>query len=253
MKVTPIPAFRDNYIWVLHDEHVAVLVDPGEAAPILAWLQQRQVRPLAILATHHHRDHVGGIEELLRYYPMPVYGPAQEAIPGKSHPLAGGEHLVFQELSLELEVLATPGHTLGHIGFHGEGALFCGDALFSCGCGRVFEGTPEQMHASLSRLGSLPPETRIYCAHEYTLPNIAFAQEVEPDNRALQQRRRQSRELRRAGLPTLPVSLAEEREYNPFLRSDHPDVITAASRYAGRPLPPGAAVFATIRAWKDAE
>ncbi|PIV88017.1 MAG: hydroxyacylglutathione hydrolase [Hydrogenophilales bacterium CG17_big_fil_post_rev_8_21_14_2_50_63_12] len=251
MKVTAISAFRDNYVWAIHDDRSAILVDPGEAAPILAWLETQQLHPVAILVTHHHADHVGGIREITARQAIPVYAPGNEAIFGRTHPLLGGETVVIAELGLAFQVLATPGHTLGHLGYFGHGALFCGDTLFSCGCGRLFEGTPAQMHASLSRIKALPADTLIYCAHEYTRANLDFALAVEPDNPALHKRLEEVRELRGQGKPTLPVSLSTELACNPFLRCDEPSVAAAAARHANHPIQPGLATFATLRAWKD--
>ncbi len=252
MKITAIPAFRDNYVWAIHDDHAAILVDPGEAAPILAWLEDRHIVPSALLVTHHHADHTGGIAALRARYPIPVYAPARESIPGTTHPLQGGETLVFPVPGLEFSVLDTPGHTRGHLCYVGQGALFCGDTLFSCGCGRLFEGTPAQMYDALRRIRALPQDTRICCAHEYTLENLDFAQLVEPDNPALKQRRDEVNELRRLGTPSLPVSLATEITTNPFLRFDQPAVVVAASQHAKYPLEPGLAAFAELRAWRDA-
>ncbi len=251
MKITAIPAFRDNYVWAIHDDHAAILVDPGEAAPILAWLAARNIIPSALLVTHHHADHTGGIAALCARYPVPVYAPAVEFIPGTTHPLQGGETLAFPELGVEFTVLATPGHTRGHLCYHGQGTLFCGDTLFSCGCGRLFEGTPAQMHAALDRIRALPPDTQVCCAHEYTLENLDFALAVEPDNPALQQRLAEVKELRACGTPTLPVSLATEISTNPFLRFDQAAVVVAASQHAKRPVQPGLAAFTVLRAWRD--
>ncbi|MDD5388848.1 MAG: hydroxyacylglutathione hydrolase [Gallionellaceae bacterium] len=251
MKVTAIPAFRDNYVWAIHDDHSVILVDPGEAAPILAWLERWQRHPVAILVTHHHADHVGGIREITARYDIPVYGPGNETIPGGTHPLLGGETVQINELGLAFQVLATPGHTLGHLCYVGHGALFCGDTLFSCGCGRLFEGTPTQMHASLSRIKALPAETQVYCAHEYTLENIDFALAVEPNNTALQTRLATVRNLRGQGIPSLPVSLSTEIATNPFLRFDQTSVAVAAAQHAGHPVQPGLATFTTLRAWRD--
>ena len=251
MKVTAIPTFRDNYVWAIHDDQSAILVDPGEAAPILTWLAARHLHPVAILVTHHHADHVGGIRELLARHAIPVYAPGNEAIPGRTHPLLGGENVAIAELGLDFQVIATPGHTLGHLCYFGQGALFCGDTLFSCGCGRLFEGTPAQMHASLGRIRALPPDTLIYCAHEYTLDNLAFALAVEPENPALQERLAEVRDLRAQEKASLPVSLGREIATNPFLRYDVPGVVVAAAQHAGRPIMPGLATFAALRAWKD--
>ncbi|MBU1666242.1 MAG: hydroxyacylglutathione hydrolase [Gammaproteobacteria bacterium] len=251
MKVTAIPAFRDNYVWAIHDDHSVILVDPGEAAPILAWLERWQRHPVAILVTHHHADHVGGIREITARYAIPVYGPGNEAIPGRTHPLLGGETVQISELGLTFQVLATPGHTLGHLCYVGHGALFCGDTLFSCGCGRLFEGTPAQMHASLNRIKALPAETLVYCAHEYTLENLAFALKVEPNNPALQTRLMEVRSLLSQEKPTLPVSLSREIATNPFLRFDQSSVAVAAAQHAGHPAQPGLVTFTTVRAWRD--
>ena len=251
MKVTAIPAFRGNYVWAIHDDHSAILVDPGEAAPILAWLEARQLHPVAILVTHHHADHVGGIREITARHAIPVYAPANEAIPGRTQPLRGEETIRIPELGLAFTVLATPGHTLGHLCYFGHGDLFCGDTLFSCGCGRLFEGTPAQMHASLSRIKALPADTLIYCAHEYTLDNLDFALTVEPGNPDLHKRLAEVREMRHQGKPSLPVSLSTEIATNPFLRFDEPGVTDAAARHSGHPVQPGLATFATVRAWKD--
>lgn len=249
--VEAIPILRDNYVWAIHDGKVAALVDPGESAPILTWLARRGITLVAILATHHHADHIGGIPELLSRYPVPVFGPTRGASP--SRPVVDGETLELPGLGWRLAVMDTPGHTLDHVCYVGHGHLFCGDTLFSCGCGRLFEGTPAEMHASLSRLASLPGETLVHCAHEYTLANIAFAREVEPDNLALRARHDEALKLRKAGKPTLPVSLATERATNPFLRCDRENVRVAASRHTGSPVPAGVQTFATVRAWKDEE
>lgn len=250
IEVAAIPTLRDNYVWALHDGSHAVLVDPGESAPIVTWLGSRGLRPTAILITHHHADHVGGIAGLLARHPLPVFGPTRGAAPSRVP--ADGETLVLPGLDLRMTVIATPGHTLDHLCYVGDGRLFSGDTLFSCGCGRLFEGSPEMMHASLERLAALPGDTLVYCAHEYTLANLAFALEVEPDNTALHARRRDALALRRAGHPTLPVSLASERETNPFLRCNEENVRAAAARYTGSPVRAGVQTFAAIRAWKDA-
>jgi hydroxyacylglutathione hydrolase len=251
MKVTAIPAFRDNYVWAIHDDQSAIVVDPGEAAPILTWLETRNIRPVAILVTHHHADHIGGIQKITARHAMPVYAPALEEIPGRTHPLLGDEIVAISELGLAFQVLATPGHTLDHLCYFGHASLFCGDTLFSCGCGRLFEGTPAQMHASLARIKALPADTLVYCAHEYTLENIDFALAVEPDNPALYERLVAVRELRGQGKPSLPVSLITEIATNPFLRCDEPSVAVAAAQHARYPVQPGLVTFATLRAWKD--
>lgn len=253
MKLAALPAFSDNYIWILHDGHQAVVVDPGEAGPVTKALDAEGLALAGILVTHHHADHVGGIEGLRERLQGPVYGPAHERIPTPYVPLQGGEHC--ERLGLRFEVIDVPGHTAGHIAYFlanldGAPVLFCGDTLFSAGCGRLFEGTPEQMHTSLSRLSSLPGNTRVCCAHEYTLSNLRFASAVEPGNVALDDYQAWCDSRRRNGQPTLPSSVARELEVNPFLRCDVPAVIRAA-RTHGAADDSGPAVFAALRQWKN--
>jgi hydroxyacylglutathione hydrolase len=250
IQVEPIPAFRDNYIWALHDRQAVVFVDPGDAAPILAWLGQRRLKPAAILVTHRHSDHIGGVPELVRAYPMPVYGP-EEALPVVDHLLSGGESLTLPGIEIEMRVIAVPGHTLGHLAYHGQGMLFCGDTLFSCGCGRVFEGTPAMMHASLDRLAGLQDDTRVYCAHEYTLANLAFARHVEPDNPHLLVWQAEATRLRQAGKPTLPTRLADERRHNPFLRCADPVFRKQLEESFSEALPYPVSAFALLREVKN--
>ena len=214
----PIAIFNDNYIWVMHNQQHAIIVDPGDAQVVIAFLQAQALQPVAILITHHHHDHVGGITALVDNYSIPVYGPAQENIPHRTHPLIEGDTLYIAELDVSFNVLDTPGHTAGHIVYYGADSLFCGDTLFGCGCGRLFEGTPAQMLNSLNKLAQLPPATAIYCAHEYTLNNIAFALTIEPENPALHQRLKHDQALRHQHLPTLPSTIAIEQATNPFLR-----------------------------------
>lgn len=256
LTVFPVPAFQDNYLWVVDNGKDAVVVDPGDAAPVLAYLESRGLTLRAILVTHKHADHIGGVGTLLEHFDVPVHGPAHEAIACVDRPHGGGEAVHIASPAVTLEVIDVPGHTSGHIAYFlatGAGAprLFCGDTLFSCGCGRLFEGTPAQMLASLDALAALPPATLVHCAHEYTLSNIRFALAVDPDNAALVAWHRQATALRDAGRPTLPTTLAQERETNPFLRSDAPAVIAAAQAHAGHATPSREAVFATVRRWKD--
>jgi hydroxyacylglutathione hydrolase len=248
--IIPIPAFADNYVWLLRDGDRAVAVDPGAAAPVLAYAQREGVAIAAILATHHHRDHVGGIPELLARWPVPVYGPAGETIPGCTHPVAEGDPVVIPGIAT-LAVLDIPGHTAGHVAFHGDGRVFCGDTLFAAGCGRLFEGTPAQMLASLAKLAALPEGTQVFCGHEYTMANLRFALAVEPASAALRARQAREQAKRDRGLPTLPSTIAEERATNPFLRVREPAVQAAVERHAGRPLASAVAVFAELRAWKN--
>ncbi|OIP10714.1 MAG: hydroxyacylglutathione hydrolase [Rhodocyclales bacterium CG17_big_fil_post_rev_8_21_14_2_50_68_7] len=251
MEIVPIRAFRDNYIWAIHEGGRAVVVDPGEAAPVAAHLAEQRLELDAILVTHHHPDHVGGIAALASRDALCVYGPAAESIPGVTRPVAAPQTVRLPGIGIELAVLDVPGHTRGHVAYYGANLLFCGDTLFGCGCGRLFEGSAEQMWRSLGRLASLPGETYVFSAHEYTQANIGFALEVEPGNAALRRRDEEVRRRRAALLPTLPSSIAEECATNPFLRCAQPEVIRAASRFRGRPLADPAEVFAALRAWKD--
>lgn len=252
LHLEPIPSFEDNYIWAVHDGTSAALVDPGEAGPVLDWLQRRRLEPVALLLTHHHGDHCGGVAELLARQRLDVFGPDRDQIAGVDHPLVDGDLCRIPALGLEFAVLGIPGHTLGHLAYHGHGWLFCGDALFSCGCGKVFEGTPAMLHASLQRLGQLPADTLVCCAHEYTLANLRFALAIDPDNPRLLGWREQAARLRREGRPTLPVTLADELGRNPFLRCHAPGVRRGVEAMAGRPSAPDAAtLFADLRQLKN--
>ncbi|RTL34407.1 MAG: hydroxyacylglutathione hydrolase [Rhodocyclaceae bacterium] len=251
MQIIPLPAFRDNYIWVLRTESHAVVVDPGDAEPVLRYLADEGLSLEAVLVTHHHSDHVGGLSALLAASPVPVYGPARENIAGISHPVAEGGEVRLPGIDACFKVLDIPGHTAGHVGYYGEGTLLCGDTLFAAGCGRLFEGTPAQMYASLNKLAALPGDTRVYCTHEYTLSNLAFAAAVEPDNTAVAERIAASEALRAADQPTVPFLLAGEFDTNPFLRSDAPAVIRQAEAQAGHALTTPVEVFAAIREWKN--
>ena len=253
MQVRPIPAFKDNYIWLAGqaDSHSVAIVDPGDARPVLDTLQRDALTPCAILITHHHHDHVDGVRELLRHFTVPVYGPARESIPALTHPLHEGDSVVLEAAGIRLQVLDVPGHTRGAIAYYDNNSLFCGDTLFTAGCGYLFEGTATQMYHALSKLAALPPETQVYCGHEYTADNLAFARVVEPDNPDILSRSRDVARLRAQDLPTVPATLAMELRTNPFLRCHIPAVAVAAAGYAGRRLPETAEVFAVIRAWKD--
>lgn len=254
LQVSPISAFKDNYIWLIHTavNHQCVVVDPGDATPVRQHLQEYNLALSAVLITHHHHDHSGGISELLRHYPhIPVYGPAAEDIAGVTHPVNETQQVSIPALNLQLQVLDIPGHTRGHIAFAGHELVFCGDTLFAAGCGRLFEGTAAQMVASLAKLSALSDTTEIYCGHEYTLSNLKFAQAVEPQNTDIAQRLAQAQKLRQQNLVTLPSSIAFEKKTNPFLRCDIPAVKVAAQTYAKRPLATKTDVFSTLREWKN--
>ena len=255
-EVRAVPAFRDNYIWMLcgagngEARRPVAIVDPGDAEPVLQALTDQDLAPVAILITHHHADHIGGVQQLLAHFAVPVYGPAHEAIPAIVYPLREGDRVEIPGLP-RLRVLDVPGHTAGHIAYIGEHLLLCGDTLFAGGCGRLFEGTAEQLYSSLQKIALLPDDTWIYCAHEYTLSNLNFAAEVEPDNSVLQTRIEQTRRLRQAGKATVPAELGMEKRTNPFLRCNNPTIVANAARHSGRNLAPGVETFAVLRHWKD--
>lgn len=243
-----VEAFSDNYIWVLHDRSRAIAVDPGDAAPLQAFLAAEGLTLDTVLITHRHADHVGGLPQLARQTPgLRVIGPATLA--GVTEAVADGDR--FTLLSMPFDVLAVPGHTLDHLAYHCEAGLFCGDTLFGAGCGRLFEGTPAQMHASLARLAALPDDTRVFPAHEYTLANLRFASAVEPSNPDITARIGHDGARRQAGLPTLPSLLSSERATNPFLRTASPAIGAALARRAGREIDDPVERFALLRAWKD--
>jgi len=254
LHVIPIKAFSDNYIWLirgLNDPRQVAVVDPGDAAPVQRFLREQQLEMAAILTTHHHADHVGGVEALLRERAVPVFGPAGEKIPGNPQPLQQGDHIELPTLGLKFDVLDVPGHTAGHIAYVGHGAVFCGDTLFSAGCGRLFEGTAEQMSASLAKLAALDSSTWVYCAHEYTLSNLRFAQAVEPNNADVAAHIQFCQSKREQLEPTVPSTLALEHSVNPFLRCKADTVRQAAEAHVGHALDSTVAVFAAIRTWKD--
>ncbi len=253
MSVFEVPVRSDNYVWIMaNGSGACAVVDPGEAEPVVAALQERGLTPEAILITHHHGDHVAGVAGVLAQWDVPVYGPAAEQIPHRTHALAEGDTVTLPGLGVELAVFETPGHTAGHISYYGDGALFCGDTLFAGGCGRLFEGTPEDMIQSLGKLAELPPETRVYAGHEYTESNLRFAVMVEPGNEALGERLEAVRSLRAAGTCSMPSTLEDELRTNPFLRSGVEEVRASAEKRAGQRLTSPVEVFATVRHWKDA-
>jgi hydroxyacylglutathione hydrolase len=253
MKLIPLPAFSDNYIWLIQSGQSALVVDPGDASPVLDYLQAHDLQLGGILITHHHADHTGGVDLLRQRTGAAVFGPATEAMPEPLQRLQGGDNVEL--LGLQFAVLNVPGHTAGHIAYvcdnvDGAPLLFCGDTLFSGGCGRLFEGTPAQMQASLAQLAALPANTGVYCTHEYTLSNLLFAREVDPGNTELAHYQQKCTALRAQGLPTLPSSIGLERSLNPFLRSDTPAVIASVTRFDAQGVHSDG-VFATLRRWKN--
>ena len=253
LSVLTVPAFNDNYLWLIHNGKDAVAVDPGDAGSIMAALQTHKLSLAAILLTHHHPDHVGGVEELLRHHNIPVFGPRQEKISGVTTLLSEGDKVNIPQLPLHCEVLDVPGHTSGHIAYviPSENWLFCGDTLFAAGCGRLFEGTPAQMVASLAKLTALPDQTLVFCAHEYTMSNLRFALAAEPGSLALTTRIAVEQEKRSNNIPTVPTNIGLEKQTNPFLRYREPAILEgllASGRITSRePV----AAFAALREWKN--
>lgn len=251
MRIVPVSAFNDNYIWVIDDGSRALVVDPGDAQPVLRYLAQTGLTLAAVLITHHHYDHTGGITDLIETHPAPVYGPDNPNISGITEQVTAGDQLSLLQGQFQAQVISCPGHTLDHIAFYARPWLFCGDTLFAGGCGRMFEGTPAGFVTSLQQLSQLPADTQVFCAHEYTAKNLAFARAVEPDNAAIARRQQQVAKLRAADEVTVPSTLAEEWDTNPFLRCTREPVIKAAEERANCPLRSETEVFAVIRQWKD--
>ncbi|MGQ5524059.1 hydroxyacylglutathione hydrolase [Chitinimonas sp. PSY-7] len=248
LNILPVPILNDNYVWLAYQAGRTLVVDPGDAGPVRAKLAELGLEPAAILITHHHSDHIAGLAELIAAYRCPVFGPA--GIAGIDHVLNDGDRLQVPGFAAEFEVMAVPGHTQDHLAYYGEGILFCGDTLFACGCGRLFEGTPRQMQSSLARLAALPDETLVCCTHEYTVANQRFARAAEPKNAALQQRAAEDAARRTRDEPTLPSTIGREKATNPFLRWTSPDLMTAAARHGASNSSPEE-VFAALRRWKD--
>ncbi|TSA49576.1 MAG: hydroxyacylglutathione hydrolase [Nitrosomonadales bacterium] len=251
LQVVPIAAFQDNYIWLLKRNGHAALVDPGDAAPALDYLRTHQLTLDAILITHHHADHIGGVEALLQAFPATVYAPRGEHYPFPHHQVGADDSVVLPALELALQVLETPGHTAGHVAYYGANCLFCGDTLFGCGCGRLFDGTCAQLHASLQKLAQLPGATQVFCAHEYTLQNIRFARMLDPDNPVLAQREADAMMLRQQNRPTLPSTIALEMDTNPFLRCGNNVIRQAAARLSNHAMTDAETVFCTLRELKN--
>lgn len=256
INVIPVPAFRDNYLWLFHDagDSRAYVVDPGDARPVEAALSERGLELAGILVTHHHPDHIGGIDQLLTKHPVPVHGPAGGSVPQVSDPVNEGDTVILDN-GCRFKVMAVPGHTLDHLAYFSDTSetpiLFCGDTLFAGGCGRLFEGSPEQMYDSLNKLSRLPDNTRVYCAHEYTLANLAFARAVEENNADLLERIRIDQSRRERQEPTVPSTIGLEKSTNPFLRCDLDSVKRAAEAHSGEALKSSQEVLAAVRQWKD--
>lgn len=255
VSIVPIPAFADNYIWAMICDGHCVVVDPGDSAPVEAFLAQRNLTLDAILITHHHADHTGGVDALNSRRAVPVYGPAAEDIQCVTHGLSQDDEVALPRFAdTPFRVIEVPGHTRGHIAYVSDDILFCGDTLFAAGCGRLFEGTAAQLHDSLSRLAALPERTRVYCTHEYTLSNLRFALAVDADNVALVERSFSEQEKRSRNEPTLPSTIALERMTNPFLRCDEVGVVRSAQAHAKLDAAAAASpvqVFAVLRQWKN--
>jgi hydroxyacylglutathione hydrolase len=249
--IYPIPALKDNYIWAIinNSQQTTIIIDPGEAQPVLDFLAQHRLSLNAILITHHHWDHTNGIAEILHHFPVPVYGTS--GIPSISYPVTEGSLIQINDFPFNINVLAIPGHTLDHIAFHFNETLFCGDTLFSAGCGKLFEGTAAQMYSSLQKLAGLSETTLVYCAHEYTLNNLRFAHTVEPLNEHIINRTLRVTKLREQSLPSLPSTLKEEKETNPFLRCHIPTVKDSIATQTGISSENPITVFAALRKWKD--
>lgn len=249
--ITPIPTLTDNYVWAIVNERdrAALIIDPGEAKKVDDFLKSQALRLSAILITHHHWDHTNGIQELVSLYHVPVYGPQNKSIASITHPVSDQD--AFSALGFQYKVVAIPGHTLDHIAYQTDGHFFCGDTLFAAGCGRVFEGTAEQMYESLQKIAALPTTTHLYCAHEYTANNLRFAEMVEPDNDAIKKRLQAIMALRNEGIPSLPSILSDELATNPFLRCESPTILKQVETYAKKNLTTPIEVFTWLRKWKD--
>lgn len=247
-QIIPIPAFEDNYIWLIHNGTHAVAVDPGDAKPVLQTLSDLNLQLTDILITHHHSDHIDGVDTLLAHYPdITVYAPKQERYSFKHNAVSEPDQVALPEFNLSFDVIDLPGHTLGHIAYYSRGILFCGDTLFGAGCGRLFEGTAEQLYHSLQKLAELPADTKVYCTHEYTLHNIDFALTLEPHNSALQRRKYDTELLRNAALPSLPTSISLELNTNPFLRCSSDEIRSSVQLQGAQPVE----VFRTLRVMRN--
>lgn len=255
LEVTAIPALSTNYVWLIHgatDRSRVAVVDPGEAAPVISALEADDLTPVCVLITHKHPDHVGGIPELLERYPdLVVWGPEHHAIPSLDRIVSEGMAVEPEGLGLSFQVMEIPGHTLEHVAYLGHGCVFAGDTLFSIGCGRIFEGSAEQMLDSLDRLATLPEDTLLYCGHEYTVDNLRFARSVLPEDTGLGEAAQAAAQARAEGRPTVPTNIGHEQRLNPFLRTHEGPVEEACASRAGKTLADRAEVLAELRRWKD--
>ena len=252
LNIYPIPAFTDNYIWCLHNNSHAYVVDPGEAAPVLDYLQAHNLTLAGILVTHHHYDHIDGIKHLItEFTDLPVFGPATARFPFVNRPVKEQDTIELPELATKLEIIEVPGHTLDHIAYYGRVGLFCGDTLFSGGCGRLFEGNAEQMQDNFTRLKQLPSDTKVYCTHEYTLSNLEFALAAWPNNGKINEYKAWATEQRNQHQPTLPSTIAQEIQINPFMNTDDADIQNNAERHFNAKFETPSDVFAALRQWKD--
>ncbi len=249
--IVPVRAFRDNYLWLIIKDQSAAVVDPGDAEPVLAYLRQHGLSLTSMLITHHHHDHIGGVAELLTRYDVPVYSPPGRMLDFPYQPVADGDRIQLAALDLSLTVIGVPGHTANHVAYYGGNSLFCGDTLFGCGCGRVFDGSCEALYASLAKLAQLPDATRVYCAHEYTLDNLRFALSIDPDNAALRARQIADRERIAGGSPTVPSTIALEKATNPFLRCSTASIQAAAKQAFPDLEESETSIFCAIRQLKN--
>lgn len=252
MDIIPISAFSDNYIWmIVSDDKHCLVVDPGDAEPVLHYLKQHQLKLTDILITHHHHDHTGGVNTLVQNFSVPVYGPKNSSISHITHALGDEDKIYLKPYNLDFTIQTIPGHTRDHISYYADSILFCGDTLFSAGCGRLFEGTPKEMYHSLQKLMQYPDETRVYCAHEYTEQNLNFALTVDSENLELKQYLEKVKKLRAQDKPSLPSTIAIEKATNPFLRANQPELRKSAEEYSGHSLADPVDVFAVLRTMKD--
>ena len=251
IKISPVSTLQDNYVWVIIDSEnkSAIIVDPGEAAPVHQFLTQHQLKLKAILITHHHWDHTNGIAELLQHYQVPVFGAKKMETPEITNTVEDGANIKLPPFAFD--VIAIPGHTLNHIAYYAKGMLFCGDTLFAAGCGRMFEGTPQQLFHSLQKLAALPDDTNVYCAHEYTLNNLRFAKAVEPHNQKIMEKIEHIKKIREKQSPSLPSTILDEKETNPFLRCDSAEIKANVEAHIGKKLNSPLEIFTELRKWKD--